>query len=134
MRHLDLSITSYSKHNQVHIEDIHRENTPSNKTQVLTKSIITYIPAIGTLNQLFLRGYYVQIKILKNEVFYCKILLKYFVLGPLCIPHSICPFAFDRVVLYENIAVLFVVLRNKKRYPIFFEVARMVNIKLGFMD
>ena len=55
-------------------------------------------------------------------------------LGPLCIPHSICPFAFDRAVLYENIAVSFVVLRNKKWYPIFFQVARMVNIKLGFMD
>ena len=49
LRHLGLSSTSYSKHKQVHIKDTHRENTPSVKTEVLTKSMITYVPAIGTL-------------------------------------------------------------------------------------
>ena len=48
-------------------------------------------------------------------------------LGPLCIPDSICPFAFDRAVLYENIAVSFVVLRNKKQYPIFMWLAWLIK-------
>ena len=43
------SSTSYSKHKQVHVKDTHRENTPSNKTEALTKSMIMYIRAIGTL-------------------------------------------------------------------------------------
>ena len=34
------------------------ENTRSNKTQALTKSMIMYIWEIATLNQLFLRGSY----------------------------------------------------------------------------
>ena len=37
-------------------KDIHRENTPLNKTEVLTKSMNMYIWAIGTLNQLFKSG------------------------------------------------------------------------------
>ena len=49
MRHLDLSSSSYSKHKEVHIKDTHRENTLSNKTEALTKSMVMYIPVIGRL-------------------------------------------------------------------------------------
>ena len=48
LHHLDLSSTSYSKHKQEYINDTPRENTPSNKTGALTKSMITHILAIGT--------------------------------------------------------------------------------------
>ena len=37
-------------------KDTHRENTLSNKTETLTKSMNIYIWATGTLNQIFLRG------------------------------------------------------------------------------
>ena len=40
-------------------KDTHMENTPSNKTEALTKSKNMYIWAIGTLNQLFIRGSYI---------------------------------------------------------------------------
>ena len=36
------------------IKDTHRENTPSNKTAALTKSMNVHIWAIGILNQLFI--------------------------------------------------------------------------------
>ena len=39
------------------------ENTPSNTTETPTKSVNLYIWAIGTLNQLFVRGSYTQIKL-----------------------------------------------------------------------
>ena len=38
------------------IKDTHREDTPSSKTEALSKSINVYIWAVGTLNQLFIRG------------------------------------------------------------------------------
>ena len=37
------------------LKDTHRENTPSNKTTALTKSMNMYIWAIGVLHQLFIR-------------------------------------------------------------------------------
>ena len=42
-------------------EDTQRENTPSNKTEVLTKSMNIYISATDTLNELLLRGSFTQI-------------------------------------------------------------------------
>ena len=42
-------------------EDTQRENTPSNKTEVLTKSMNMYISATDTLNELLLRGSFTQI-------------------------------------------------------------------------
>ena len=51
--------------------DNHRENTLTNKTQVLTKSMNMAIWVIGTLNQLFIRGSYTEInfkKIIKYVV------------------------------------------------------------------
>ena len=47
-------------------KDTHRENTLSNKTETLTKSLNIYIWAIGTLNQIFLRGCHIQIKFFKK--------------------------------------------------------------------
>ena len=49
-------------------KDTHRENTLSDKTETLTKSMNIYILAISILNQLFIRGSYTQIKFSKNEV------------------------------------------------------------------
>ena len=43
-----------------------RENTPSNKTEALTKSMNMYIWAIGILNQLFIRDSYTQITFSKK--------------------------------------------------------------------
>ena len=48
------------------VKDTHRENTPSNKTETLTKSMNMYICAIGTLNQLLIRGSYTQTKFSKK--------------------------------------------------------------------
>ena len=42
---------------QIHIlKDIHREKAPSNKTPALRKSTNMGVWAVGTLNQLFIRG------------------------------------------------------------------------------
>ena len=38
------------------IKDTHREKTPSNKTPPLRKSTNMEVWAVGTLNQLFIRG------------------------------------------------------------------------------
>ena len=38
------------------IKDTHREKAPSKKTPVLTKSANMGVWAVGTLNQLFIRG------------------------------------------------------------------------------
>ena len=43
-------------------KDTHRENTPLNKTQAITKSRNMDIWETGTLNQLFIRGSYTEIK------------------------------------------------------------------------
>ena len=48
----------------------------------------TDIWVIGTLNQLFVRGSYNEIKFSKNKVVSGKTPL--FVIGPFCNPHSIC--------------------------------------------
>ena len=42
------------------------ENTPSSKTEALTKSMNVYIWTIDTLKQLFIRGSSAQIKLLKQ--------------------------------------------------------------------
>ena len=47
-------------------KDTHRKNTPSNKTEALTKSMDMDIWVIGTLNLLFKRGFYTQIKFSKK--------------------------------------------------------------------
>ena len=51
---------------QTKFKDTHRENTASNRTEALTKNMNMYIWAIGTLNQLFIRGSHTQIKFLKK--------------------------------------------------------------------
>ena len=50
------------------IKDTHRENTPSNKTQALQKSMNIDIWVVGTLNQsTVIRGSCTQIKFKKKE-------------------------------------------------------------------
>ena len=49
------------KHLLFFIKDNDRQNTTSNKTQALTKSVNTDIWLSDTLNQLFVRGSYTQI-------------------------------------------------------------------------
>ena len=44
------------------LENTHRANIPSNKTEALTESMNMYIWAIGALNELFLRDSYTQTK------------------------------------------------------------------------
>ena len=48
-------------------KDIHWENTPSNKTEVLPKSMNMYIWEISTVNQLFVRDSYTQISLKKMK-------------------------------------------------------------------
>ena len=48
------------------VKDIHKENTPSNKTKELMKTMNMRIWEIGTLNQLFIRGSYTEIKYSKR--------------------------------------------------------------------
>ena len=48
------------------IKDIHKESALANKTQALTKSMIIDIWVISTLNQIFIRGSYTEIKFSKK--------------------------------------------------------------------
>ena len=49
------------------INDTHRRNTHSNKTQALTKSVNMDISVVGIFNQLFVTGFYTQKKNRKNK-------------------------------------------------------------------
>ena len=79
------------------IKGTDRENTPSNKTEALVKSVNLHIWAIGILNQLFIKDSSTQIKFSKKW-------------SPFCTPHSI---------FYGNVALSFVVLWAKKQYSSF---------------
>ena len=50
----------------LYIKDTHSENKPSNKTQMLVKSMNLEIWSISTLNKLFMWGSYTQIKFLRK--------------------------------------------------------------------
>ena len=71
-------------------KDTHRENTPSNKVEALTRSVNMYIWAINTL----IRGSYTLVNnclydaVAKNKVSSGKSAL--FEIGPFCTPHVIC--------------------------------------------
>ena len=47
-------------------KDTHRENAPQNKTQTLKKNMNVEIWVVSTLNQLFIRGFYTEIKFSKK--------------------------------------------------------------------
>ena len=47
-------------------KDTHREKAPSNKSPALRKSTNMDVWAVGTLNQLFIRGSYTEIKLSKK--------------------------------------------------------------------
>ena len=49
------------------IKDTHRENTSSNKTQALTKSMNLNNRIVGTFHQLLGRGYHAEIKFSKEN-------------------------------------------------------------------
>ena len=50
----------------IHITDTYRENAPSYKTLVHAKSMCKDIWVVVTLNQLFIRGSYIGIKLSKK--------------------------------------------------------------------
>ena len=50
----------------ISLNDTHRENTLTNKTLALSKSMNMDIWVIGTLNQLFIGGSYIKIKFPKK--------------------------------------------------------------------
>ena len=52
----------------IFIKDTHKENTPLNTTETLSKSMNMHLWAIGTSNQLFIRGSFPQTMFRKNEV------------------------------------------------------------------
>ena len=52
----------HSFFNSFGLRDTYSEKAPSNKTQVLTKSMNLSIWVVVTLNQLFIRGSYTEIK------------------------------------------------------------------------
>ena len=45
-----------------YLKDTHREKNPSNKTQARTKIVNMDIWVVGTLNLVFIRGFYNEIK------------------------------------------------------------------------
>ena len=67
--------------------DTDREIAPSNKTQSFTESMNMSIWEVSTLNQLFKRDLYVEITFSKKKLM--AKLKTFFVVSPLCIPHSI---------------------------------------------
>ena len=71
------------------IKDTHREKAPSNKTPALRKSMNMDVGAVGTLNQLFIRGSLTEAKLSKknNKVVTGK--SPFFMIVPFCIYHSI---------------------------------------------
>ena len=70
------------------VKDTHKENAPSNKTPVLTKSVNIDIWVVGTSNQVFIRGFHIERKNQKSKVVTGKTL--FFVIGLFCTLHSIC--------------------------------------------
>ena len=49
------------------LKDTNREKAPSNETQALTGSMNMDILVVGTLNQLFIRGSYTEVKFRKKK-------------------------------------------------------------------
>ena len=77
------------------------ENTRSNKTQALTKSMIMYIWEIATLNELFLRGFYTQIKFSKSILWQnCALCYRSVFVLPILFDLKL---DFDRTVLHKNV-------------------------------
>ena len=58
--------TTLKKPSLIMVKDTPRENTPSNKTEALIKSMNMYICLIVILDQLFIRDSYTSIKFSKN--------------------------------------------------------------------
>ena len=82
------------------------------------KSMNMCIWEIGTLNQLFIRGSYTEIKFPRKW----NSSKSGFFVNSFCAPHSLClNIRMCRSVLYGNVALSIVVLSTKKRYSGFSE-------------
>ena len=85
-------------------KDTLRENTTSNKSQALAKSLNMDIWVIGTLNQVFIRNSYTQNFFSENTVV-CGI-SPFFVIGPIStLLLFVLKLTFDRTILYGNITL-----------------------------
>ena len=74
----------------IKLKDTHRESAPQNKTQKLKQNMNVDIWVVSTLNQLFIRDSYTEIKCSKKN----KVVIDetpFFVIGPFCTSHSVCP-------------------------------------------
>ena len=92
------------------IKETLRENTPSNKTQALTKKNINMeIQVHGILNELLI-GSYTQIKFSKYSEVVFKVvsgITPFFVIGTILLTiRSLLTSAFDKNVQYWNVALL----------------------------
>ena len=88
------------------MKNTHRENTSSNKTHAIPKSIYASILVVGALNWLFVRGSYTGNFFEKNKADTSKIKTPFFVIGLFCTPYSICvSLGSDRAVLYKKCSV-----------------------------
>ena len=82
-------------------KDTLRENTTSNKSQALAKSLNMDIWVIGTLNQIFIRNSYTQIFFSENTVVIG--ISPFFVIDPICtLLLFVLKLTFDRAILYGN--------------------------------
>ena len=90
LKHIFVSLTHFLK-SPSYLKDTHRESMPSNKTQALTKSVNMENWLIGTLNQLFIWGSYIQFQFSKIKICSWQ-------------NSVLCNLAFDRTVLYGKIA------------------------------
>ena len=97
----------YGEENDDFIKDTYRENTPSNEAEAVAKSMKMYIWAIGILNQLFIRDSYTQMKFSKKRCnqwqkpILCNMSILYS-------PFIVFTLAFERAILYGNVALSFV--------------------------
>ena len=76
---------------QSFVKGTYRENTPANTTQALTKSMNIDICSVGTLNQIFIRGFDTAVIKLDNEIM--RLVTKkawFFFISPFYTPHSNC--------------------------------------------
>ena len=98
-------------------KDTHREKAPSNKTPTLSKSMNMDICMVDKSNNFFAWGSWTKIKFSKKIV---TGKTSFFVIKLFCIFYSIChTLAFDKQILYGNVAFSISVISTKNGAPIF---------------
>ena len=113
----DLWAPNYAKW----FKDTHRRKAPTNKTPALTKSMNMDIRIVGTLNQLFIRDSYTEIKFskkIKELVGKLRFLWKVNFILPILFFLTL---VFDSAVLYGNVAFSIDILSNESRHSSFFK-------------